>query len=300
MGISERWEALVIRNFLSRNKMRLIKKSEKIKLIITGGLGNQMFEYAFLLALRNKGHKVEMDTSYYDYIKMHNGYELERVFNVKESLFNRQGLHIFWLRYLNKYRPQSLYLADDLTYNPLYLDKPSRYLWGYWQDERYFKDIENDVRIAFKFRNIDDFNKAIAQEMSNKCSVSLHVRRGDYTEFGMNLIGDDYYSEAIKYIRNSVVEMPFFYIFSDDAEIAKGIADKMGIKYSLITHNRDSDSYKDMYLMSHCKHNIIANSSFSWWGAWLNENTGKIVIAPRIWNEKCENIQPQVEGWMLF
>lgn len=280
--------------------MRINKNNSEKTLIVTGGLGNQMFEYAFLLALRNKGHGVVMDTSYYDFVKMHNGYELERVFGIKEELVNRQGLHMLWLRYLNRFRPDSIYLADDLSYRPECLEKPRKYLWGYWQDERYFNDIADIVREVFQFRNIDGYNQTVAQEMAKKCSVSLHVRRGDYAEFGMNLLGDDYYKKAINHIIKNTVEDPFFYIFSDDVDVAKGIAEMMGINYALMSHNRDKDSYKDMYLMSRCKHNVLANSSFSWWGAWLNGNKDKIVVAPKIWNDKYEIIQPQAEGWVLF
>ena len=232
-------------------------------LIVTGGLGNQMFEYAFLLALRSKGHEVKMDTSYYEFVKMHNGYELERVFGIREKLLNRQGMHVLWLRYLNRFRPKCLYMADDMAYKPECLERPGKYLWGYWQDERYFVDMADTVRQVFQFQGIDDYNRSIAQEMAKKCSVSLHVRRGDYATFGMNLIGDDYYSKAIDHISTTANEKPFFFIFSDDAEVAKSIADKMGISYVLMSHNKDNDSYKDMYLMSQCKNNILDNSRIS-------------------------------------
>lgn len=269
-------------------------------MIVTGGLGNQMFEYAFLMALRSKGYKVTIDTSYYDYVKMHNGYELERVFGIQESLVNKQGLHLLWLRFLNRFRPKYFYLADDMTFNQAYLDRPANYIWGYWQDERYFKEIELSVRDIFKFQNIDEHNKTIAQTMSKICSVSLHVRRGDYSEFGMNLIGEEYYSKAIEHIRETVGNELFFYIFSDDAEVAKRIADTMGIRYTMVSHNQGGDSYKDMFLMSQCKHNIIANSSFSWWGAWLNSNKEKIVVAPKNWDSQKLHFAPQCKNWIII
>ncbi len=268
-------------------------------IIFTGGLGNQMFEYAFLLALRSRGHKVVVDTSYYGVVKMHNGYELDRVFGIQERVVNRQGLHIWWLRCLNKFRPRFLYMADKLTFTPSSIEIPGKYIWGYWQDERYFKDIENVVRDIYKFRDIDDYNQAIAQEMANKCSVSLHIRRGDYAEFGMTLMKDEYYQKAVEYVKKKI-DNPYFYIFSDDANVAKGIAEKMGICYALVSHNRGNDSYKDMYLMSQCKHNIIANSSFSWWGAWLNENKEKVVVAPRDWDVKKVFFKPQCKKWLLI
>ena len=110
------------------------KLKMKRKLILTGGLGNQMFEYAFLQALRSKGHRIVIDISYYDFFKMHNGYELDRVFGVEEQLINRQGLHIFWLRFLHRFRPKNIYTDDNLVYNPEIIHNPKKYIWGYWQD----------------------------------------------------------------------------------------------------------------------------------------------------------------------
>ena len=267
--------------------------------IMSGGLGNQMFQYALVLALRSRNFKVSIDTSYYDFVKMHNGYELEHVFGVHEHMVNKQGFHILWLRWLNKFRPKCLYVADTLQYDSGCIVNPKKYIWGYWQDERYFKGIESKVRTTFQFRGIDEFNMAIAHEMKSKDSISFHVRRGDYAAFGMNLIGDDYYQKAIKYIKR-MIETPFFYIFSDDVSVAKNLADKMGISYKLISHNMGDESYKDMFLMSQCKHNILANSSFSWWGAWLNGNDKKIVIAPKEWNAANPICHPQADGWLLF
>ena len=267
----------------------------KSTMIFTGGLGNQMFEYALVLVLRNRGHHVQIDTSYYDFFKMHNGYELDRVFGT----INKQGIHMYWLRTLHKFRPKGLYLMDAYLYNEKLLTAPKPYMFGYWQDERYFSDIEDDIRKMFTFRDVDEKNKLLAKEMLACNSVSLHIRRGDYAEFGMTLMGDAYYYKAIEYIRKKV-ETPFFYVFSDDVDEAKGMADKMGINYKLITHNKRNDSYKDMYLMSQCKHNIIANSSFSWWGAWLNNNREKIVIAPQLWDTKMKDYHPQCNNWILI
>ena len=97
---------------------------------------------------------------------------------------------------------------------------------------------------------------------------------------------------------NSLVENPYYYIFSDDPNEANKMAQTMAIKYKLIDHNKGKESYKDMFLMSQCKHNIIANSTFSWWGAWLNENEGKIVISPIYWDKNDLMFKPQPEDWI--
>ena len=268
-------------------------------LIMTGGLGNQMFEYAMLLALRSRGYNIKMDISYYDFFQMHNGYELERVFGIKEEVINKQGIHMYWLRSLHRLRPRCLYKFDSFCFDESLLQHPLRYLFGYWQDEQYFVDIQDVVRNSFNFVGVDERNDEIAKEMLSCNSVSLHIRRGDYNEFGMTLIGKDYYKNAIQYIKERV-DNPVFYIFSDDIEESKAIADEMHINYQLISHNRGNSSYKDMFLMSRCRHNIIANSSFSWWGAWLNNNSGKIVVAPQIWENKKSGFKPQVKTWKLL
>ncbi len=248
--------------------------------IFTGGLGNQMFEYAFLLALRAKGHKVTIDISFYDYLQMHNGYELERVFGIYEKTIRKGGLHLFFLRVLDRIKPRLFYTEDILRFNKEVLDTPKRYIRGCWQNELYFKDIEPKIRKVFNFQSIDKKNEELANKMNGANSVSLHVRRGDYASFGMQIVGAEFYKQAIS-IMNSKVNSPVYYVFSDDNDEAKKIMDNMNVKYCIINHNEGDDSYKDMFLMSQCKHNIIANSSFSWWGAWLNNNPEKIVIAPK-------------------
>lgn len=268
-------------------------------IIFTGGIGNQMFQYALLLALRKRGFHVQADISYYDFFQMHNGFELERVFGIKEQLINKQKEHITWLRLLNRFRPSFLYKFDGYEFDNWVLTKPHPYIFGYWQDERYFLEIAEDVRRTYDFKDIDKQNKLLSNEMSSLNSVSLHIRRGDYAEFGMNIIGEDYYEKAVSIIKNKV-NNPIFYIFSDDIAVAENMAKGMGLNYQIVKHNRGKDSYKDMYLMSQCKHNIIANSSFSWWGAWLNNYNGKIVLAPKFWSKKRPSFAPQCVDWILL
>lgn len=260
--------------------------------IIAGGLGNQMFQYALLLSLRHEGVRVYADTSFYKYVKMHNGYELKRVFGIDEQLKSKGGFHLLWLRLLDKFSPSVLCTKDHRGFDNKVLVCPKHYIRGYWQSELYFKKIESDIRAVFQFKDIDENNIRISSEMKMKESVSVHIRRGDYASFGMTIIGKEFYKRAISIIKEKV-ETPFFYVFSDDAKEAKEVMDESNVEYTIVKHNRGADSYKDMYLMSKCKHNIIANSSFSWWGAWLNINPQKIVIAPK-WH-KGFNLESWIE-----
>lgn len=170
------------------------------------------------------------------------------------------------------------------------------YLDGYWQDLRYFEE-EHKVKDYFKFRELDSRNKKICGQIKNHNSISIHIRRGDYVKNSLyeGICTLDYYKKAIDYIKKRVEE-PHFYVFSNDIRWSR---ENIGLKENEVDYidwNVDVDSYKDMQLMSYCKHNIIANSSFSWWGAFLNRNSKKIVISPKIWN----NLRSEESSNMLI
>lgn len=258
-------------------------------LVIRGGLGNQMFQYALYLQLKKMGKTVVLDLSPYLETKIHNGFELEKVFTldghtprVLKSRFFGKIRAFYAKRGTPGKRNGLVYYEGAMRYGiyPEVFTTKAPIIEGYFQSEQYFKDAKDDVRNSFVFSDIDDNNISLAKEMNQRNSVAVHIRRGDYAAFGMKILDREYYQKAIDHIMKNVEE-PFFYLFSDDAEEAKIIADQCKITYALITHNTGADSYKDMYLMSNCKHNIIANSSFSWWGAWLNSNPAKVVVSPQ-------------------
>lgn len=276
-----------------------------MRIIVTGGLGNQMFQYALYLALKEKGRDVKLDTSFYSNVVMHNGYELEKCFGVNEPVVKQSKLHLFFLRLLLKIRPKILLQGDLLHFNERVFTSRSIYKSGYWQSEKYFKSIENQIRETFIFQNIDDDNKTLAKEISSHNSISLHLRRGDYLGSSMysGICTEEYYMNAVEQIMLKIASKQDvkFYVFSDDKDFAKQFIRKLNLPVKLIDYNQGADSYKDMYLMSKCKHNIIANSSFSWWGAWLNSYPDKVVVAPNRWfntdNEDCyKDIVP--DSWL--
>jgi len=161
------------------------------------------------------------------------------------------------------------------------------YLSGYWQSERYFKNIENLIQSDFTTTaEPNQENKTLMEEMSRVNAVSLHIRKGDYLSnnkykdfFGG--LDISYYKNAIDHIQQKV-SSPKFYIFSDNIEWCRSEFNNLQ-NTLFIDHNLGNQSYMDLVLMSKCKHNIIANSTFSWWGAWLNKNSDKIVIVPNNW-----------------
>lgn len=259
-----------------------------------GGLGNQMFQYAFYLSLKHHYGKVKADlTGFKDY-SLHHGFELEKVFGIKLETAREWDLRLYlperrdWLtRKLRRiYGTKHAWYPEKVEFGfdkRIYLDPYPRYFWGYWQHEAYLKGIEPQIQKSFTFKgDLEGHNLATAQQIKQTPAVSLHVRRGDYLNHPIlgNVSNLPYYEKAIETIKKSVGS-PQFFVFSDDIKWCR--------KYLPVSEaifvdwNKGENSYRDMQLMSLCKHHIVANSSFSWWGAWLNSFKDKIVISPKNW-----------------
>lgn len=165
--------------------------------------------------------------------------------------------------------------------------RPPVYLSGYWQAVGYFKHVLDDVKAAFTFRDeLTGKNGEIAERIAHAESVAVHVRRGDYAQNPITrrkhgLCSLDYYQRCTAALREQVSD-PFFFIFSDDPEWVRshGVLDAPSL---LVAHNTGRHDHLDLHLMSRCKHQIIANSTFSWWGAWLNAYSHQKVYAPKQW-----------------
>jgi len=275
-----------------------------------GGLGNQMFQYAFYRRLKEQYKLVKADITGFKKYTLHNGYELERVFNIKadfatideiesvmelykKNILDRLKRKVFGIR--KTHITESRYKEDYLKKGNLYLD-------GYWQGEKYFITCEKIVRNDFQFRSdLSDKNRAMISNIATTNSISVHVRRGDYLNLPMYFKCDsNYYKRAVDIIKERATN-PYYFIFSDDISWVKCNID-FGKQAFYVDYNNSASSFEDMRLMSFCKHNIIANSSFSWWGAWLNQNTNKIVIAPKIWfNDEKKNSETKdliPDGWI--
>lgn len=261
---------------------------------IDGGLGNQLFQYALgknLASLNNTELKLDI-SSFKNNPARH--YCLNYL-NIKENFassveidsFKKTGLKKL-IDKLKSYKFQSIIAEKSSCFDSDILKlKNNKYLIGYWQSEKYFKPIENTIRKEFKLKDINEnrLNPTLSH-IYNTDSASLHVRRTDYlTDKHQKIyeqISLDYYQEAINKIAGIYNKLNFF-IFSDDIEWVK---DNLKVPFNIPMHFVSGIGFTDpeeLFLMSQCKHNIIANSSFSWWGAWLNENPNKIVIAPKKW-----------------
>ena len=261
-----------------------------------------MFQYAAARSLSlDLGYSLKLDVSGFTTYKLHQGFELTRIFNGPFALASDFEVRriLGWRRsplaqrVLLNTRLSGL-RSDRLVIEPHFNHwagikniTDDSYMIGYWQSEHYFINSESSIRNEFTFRlPVSDLNVEISNKIKSNNSVGLHVRRGDYfnnaqTKAVHGLASIDYYNLAVRYIRDKV-NLPHLFIFSDDIDWVKDNL-KTDLPCTYLNHNNGQESYADMRLMSLCSHQIIANSSFSWWGAWLNPSPDKVVIAPRNW-----------------
>jgi len=249
---------------------------------LMGGLGNQMFQYAFGVAV---GNNTIYDISWFDETRgnpnvTQREYELD-FWNINPKLTDKPKKKIFGFINL---KLKHIVESPFNIYNSKLLKEKNCIIEGYFQASQYYEPIRNRLLKDFVPRNKPDYrNQKMLDLIRDKNSVSIHVRRGDYVKLQKihGLCDIDYYEKSVQHIAKNV-KHPYFFIFSDDI---KWVKDNLNIDYpcEYIDFNHGRDSAWDMWLMANCKHNIIANSSFSWWGAWLNQNSDKIVIAPKCW-----------------
>jgi hypothetical protein len=266
---------------------------------LMGGLGNQMFQYACgrRIALANSV-QLKLDTSDVKgkagrvYGLGHLNISAEIALDTDIKHFKKSGLirkllyraHLISKPFCEYNVVRERFFHFDARIPSLSDDT---YLDGYWQSERYFSDIKDVIRREFTFKSEPDpENQRMAKMILPTNAVSLHIRRGDYvsdptTNKVHGVCSAEYYNRAVKLIV-SKVSRPHFFIFSDDQEwVRKNL--RLDYQVTYVTHNLGDRSLEDLRLMSLCRYHIIANSSFSWWGAWLNQNSEKVVIAPAQW-----------------
>jgi hypothetical protein len=239
---------------------------------IIGGLGNQCFQYAAGRHLAEI-HRTEfkIDISEYENYKLHefslNHFNIAGIYASSEEIAD--------LKYVKQrhfhFDPEILRLPNGI------------YLHGYWQSEKYFASISEIIRHELSVKSpLSGRDTEIAEQIASCESVSVHIRRADYVyEELFDPCGLEYYSASIDQL-SRVVKRPHFFVFADDKSWVRENF-KLPYPITFVDHNGPDKNYEDMRLMSLCKHNIIANSTFSWWGAWLNNNPRKRVFAPNKW-----------------
>ncbi len=285
---------------------------------IIGGLGNQMFQYIvgkIVSQIFNVPLKMDL-RDLYSAKDVHNKFALS-IFGIqpiqasrseyfkffRQSLFHSKTLWSF----VKKLFRITYYVEPDFKYDPNFYEKitPNIYLNGLFQSEKYFADYKDLVYSTYQFPDFDDEqNRLLAQKIISTNSVAVHFRRGDYVTNPtykkiLGPLPNQYYYKALEEIQRRVNE-PFFYFFSDEPQWIRKNFD-LPKNSVVVDYNADENDYwKDMKLMSMCKHNIIANSTFSWWAAWLNKNPNKIVIAPKHWfaDDSIKNKHLLPQNWL--
>ena len=280
---------------------------------LAGGLGNQMFQYALYLQLKDLGREVKIDdvsgfaedpqrmpalapfgVSY----DRPSGEEMIRMLDSSMLFWHRVRRKLFGRHKKSYFEQGKLFIPDVLTWDDSYLE-------GYWQTEKYFRQVERQVREAYDtdrlaayLERVGAWKKSAGQyleEIDSGCSVSIHIRRGDYlTPGNQKLYGgictDAYYIEGIRQMRERFPGCRFF-LFTNDRAWAAGDGARMfsAPDTTWIDLSGGDNDYTEFVLMSRCKHHILANSSFSWWASYLNKNPGKTVLAPQRWLNGVDN-----------
>jgi hypothetical protein len=291
--------------------------NNKIKIVrVLGGLGSQMLAYSLGVELSNRTHSlVKYDFSgVLENPKEANNEVLNKIFGIETQ--NTSSIESFLIgsnkltarilrRFLFKFKIVRPYYGYTKKFNfdESVFSKDRAYYYDCWTSYKYFIKSENEVRNYFKFPPIlDAINSEILELIHSTNSVSMHIRRGDFETFKPlgGLAPISYYEKAINYISENV-DNPVFFVFSNDIEWCKQNLKLNTAKY--VDWNKGLNSYIDMQLMSFCKHNIIPNSSFGWWGAFLNANKNKVVISPKIWGNSEYGVEMKdmnLEDWVVI
>ena len=270
------------------------------------GLGNQLFQYAYARALQLRNHEeVRLCALHGQGDRTFRQYELDkfaialprdkRIEKVAEFIdSNKMTNELF--QCISKLHVTSNYIEEkDLKYKEhLKYIKGNYFMKGWFQNEKYFKDYETIIRNEIRPRKKIKISKELRDILRNKNTISVHIRRGDFKKYH-NVLSMEYYDKALAFIENKI-ENPFYVVFSDDLDWVKRHM-KFGENVYFVNENGKLEDHEELFVMSKCKHNIIANSTFSWWGAWLNTNERKIVIGPKCWAQH-NNLNIMPDTWI--
>ncbi|NHC45130.1 alpha-1,2-fucosyltransferase [Motilibacter aurantiacus] len=259
---------------------------------LVGGLGNQMFQYAagFRLA-RHHGVPLRVDTSWFSSQEAQ-GSDTPRTYALGCFALTARPDRLAALRHSRWGRRAGLgrrvLRETSFAFDPSVLDAPDEVLLdGYWQSERYFADVAGPLRRELTFASPPTGRNAqLLAEIRSRPAVSVHVRRGDYvsspaTNDYHGTCSPAYYAAALEHVTAAVGDA-HYYVFSDDPPWCKENLD-LGVPTTYLDHNPPERGFEDLRLMAACRHHVLANSSFSWWGAWLEDEPSHVVVAPGTW-----------------
>jgi len=285
---------------------------------ITDGLGNQLFQYVLARQLSEHGFNILLDITWYENIEnrfstrkfqldsFNCSFEIAKLAQcsqIKSPKFNFVINSLFWRRqnllpYYRKRHVKENFSGYDSN---IFKSPKTAYLEGFWQSPKYFENIRETLLKEIRLKNESiEFKKYKGEIELQKTSIAVHVRRGDYAlpSSAHRLLDGTYYSTAIKQMVEKVGNHIHFYFFSDELDFLT--QQNYYVDRSSKTLVKNTSAEEDLMLMKACKHQIISNSTFSWWGAWLNENPEKVVISPKQWFKEEKNENPDLipEEWL--
>jgi len=285
---------------------------------VIGGLGNQLFQYAFAKGLAKKlncSFKLDV-TAFSRYYSLHRfalsdfTFRYDLLSPADARRFHRAtGPGITLVALLQRLKPSSLrcffretkaFQFDEMLISPR---KFPCYFDGYWQNEGYFHSVANEIRAEFCLKvGLSDDDRRYETAIRSRTGVSVHIRRGDYvtdpkTRRFLGVCPTEYFYNALELIQQQVSGVHLF-VFSDDPEWVRSHFSP-GAPMTIVSDRPNARGCVDLYLMSLCRHHVIANSTFSWWGAWLNPQPDKIVVAPKAWAQGALNTSREIlpAGW---
>lgn len=282
-------------------------ENKRVIVKLDGRMGNQMFQWAFARAYEAKNGILPILDDSYETLKLQQFQLINYIKTVNKPIVNKVLRKIIPIRNLRNKLTEIKFtlpvVQEEIYYK--YEEKfltipPPAYFRGYFQCEKYYREIRPVLLEDFKLiKPLNKQNLQIFEKIKNTNSISLHIRRCDYLKSSRwGVLDLDFYKKAVQIIQDQNNAEPTLFIFSDDINWAKNNM-KFKQETVYVDVNSGKQGYFDLELMKNCKHNIIANSSFSWWGGWLNKNPYKIVIAPRPWRpfmkstEEEYNLLPQ-------
>lgn len=269
---------------------------------VIGGLGNQLFQYALYYYLDINNYNVKLDDSYFDSYKLHNGFELTNAFKVQPRMAKRSEVEKF--KHGFKRSNNIFVLFEKLLFNKFDVQNTNNksvkweyrkskknlalfnltdaYLVGYWNKEDYLLEIRETLINNLQFRvryPLDTINSNVLSLLNQENTIAMHVRGGDFRVSAR--LNEDYYIKAIEKISKRI-EIKLILIFTNDEKFTRELLSDFS--YTIVDNNKGDSSFMDMYLMSQAKHFVIANSTFSWWAAYLNKNANTVVY-PSVYNK---------------
>ncbi len=285
-----------------------------VRVKIFNGLGNQLFQYACGRAVQQK-YKGEFYLDISDFTVNKRKYRLNQ-FKLNENVKTIEKDNTFanirknlLLNGLYKIIPNIAFSIHSKFGKYLYFGEEYKkinknftndyYLYGYWQSEKYFEDIKSILKQELTLKNpLEESKINLIQEIEHKNSVAIHIRRGDYVinKLYQNICEESYYKKAITIMKEKV-DNPVFYIFSDEIDWVK---ENWNFNGNIIFMHYANKDFEELEIMKHCKHFIIANSSFSWWAQYLSDNPQKIVVAPKKWYNHDKKVDIYQKNWITI